>query len=90
MDLRTTESALLELCEELGISESDMSGKVSFEGKDPYVASKHHLGESTATLLALFGMELAAIWKLRTGKGQDIKVNVRNAMCNLAAIMYAK
>ncbi len=89
-ELRTTRSALKELSEELGISETDMGGKVTFEGKDPFVASKHHLGESMATLLALFGMELAAIWKQRTGKGQDVKVNVRNAMCNLAAIMYAK
>ena len=38
LELRTTQSALLELCEELGISESDMGGKVTFEGKDPYVA----------------------------------------------------
>ena len=90
VELRTTQSAVMELCEELGISEADIGGKVTFEGKDPFVASKHHLGNSTAALLAMFGMELAAIWKQRTGKGQDVKVNVRNAMCNLAAIMYAK
>jgi crotonobetainyl-CoA:carnitine CoA-transferase CaiB-like acyl-CoA transferase len=89
VEFRTTESALLELSEELGISESDMDGNVTFEGKDPLVASKHHLGDSTATLLALFGMELAAIWKHRTGKGQDVKVHARNAICNLAAMLYA-
>lgn len=49
VELRTTQSALLELCQELGISESDTGGKVTFEGNDSYVASKHHLGESTAT-----------------------------------------
>jgi crotonobetainyl-CoA:carnitine CoA-transferase CaiB-like acyl-CoA transferase len=89
-EVRTTASALLELSEELGISEADMGGKVTIEGKDPLVASKHHLGDSTATLLALLGMELAAIWKDRTGKGQDVKVNLRNAICNLAAFLYAK
>jgi hypothetical protein len=35
MELRTTESALLELSQELWISESDMGGKVTFEGKYP-------------------------------------------------------
>jgi hypothetical protein len=38
MELRTTESALLELSQELGISESDMGGKVTFEGKYPLPA----------------------------------------------------
>lgn len=27
----------MELCEELGISEADIGGKVTFEGKDPFV-----------------------------------------------------
>jgi crotonobetainyl-CoA:carnitine CoA-transferase CaiB-like acyl-CoA transferase len=83
-------SALEELCAELGISEADFGGKLKIEGKDPVVASRHHIGESTSVLLALFGMELAAIWKQRTGRSQDVKVNVRNAVCNLAAIFYAK
>ena len=63
----------------LGISEADFGGKLNIEGKDPVVASRHHIGESTAVLLALLGMELAAIWKQRTGRSQDVKVNVRNA-----------
>lgn len=87
---KTLTSALKELSTELGISEADFGGKLTIEGKDPIVASRHHLGESTAVLLALFGMELAAIWKQRTGKSQDIRVNVNNALCNLAAIFYAR
>ena len=87
---KTITSALEELGAELGISEADFGGKVKIEGKDPVVASRHHIGDSTAVLLALFGMELAAIWKQRTGRSQDVKVNVRNAVCNLAAMLYAK
>ena len=87
---QTIASALEELGKELGISESDFGGTVKIEGKDPIVASRHHIGDSTSVLLALFGMELAAIWKQRTGRSQDVKVNVRNAICNLAAILYAK
>ena len=87
---KTVTSALAELCAELGISEDDFGGKLKSEGKDPVVASRHHLGESMSVLLGLFGMELAAIWKQRTGKSQDVRVNVRNALCNLAAIFYAK
>lgn len=86
----TVSSALEQLCAEIGISEADFGGKVHIKGKDPVVASKHHLGDGMAVLLALFGMELAAIWKQRTGASQDVSVNVRNAVCNLAAIFYAK
>lgn len=87
---KTITSALKELGSELGISETDFGGKLKIEGKDPVVASRHHIGESTAVLLALFGMELAAIWKQRTGNSQDIKVKVSNAVCNLAALFYAR
>lgn len=87
---KTITSALEELGAELGVSEADFGGKLKIEGKDPVVASKHHIGESTSVLLALFGMELAAIWKQRTGNSQDVKVNVHNAVCNLAAVLYAK
>lgn len=86
----TLQSALKELREELGISEQDFGGKLTISGKDPVVASRHHIGESTAVLLALFGMEIAAIWKARTGRSQDLKIEVRKAVCQLAAMMYAK
>lgn len=87
---KTITSALAELSAELGISEADFGGTLTITGKDPVVASPHHIGESTAVLLALFGMELAAIWRERTGEGQDVKVEVRRAVCNLAAVLYAK
>src|SRR5512137_1484068 len=87
---KTIAGALVELGTELGLSEADFGGTLKIEGKDPVVASRHHLGDSTSVLLGLFGMELAAIWKQRTGKSQDVKVNVRNAVCNLAAMLYAK
>ena len=87
---KTITSALEELGAELGVAEADFGGKLKIEGKDPVVASKHHIGESTSVLLALFGMELAAIWKQRTGNSQHVKVNVHNAVCNLAAVLYAK
>ncbi len=87
---KTITSALAELSAELGIWAADFGGQVKIEGKDPVVASRHHIGDSTTVLLALFGMELAAIWKQRTGRSQDVKVSVRNAVCNLAAVLYAK
>lgn len=73
---KTITSALEVLSAELGISEVDFGGTLTIEGKDPIVASRHHIGESTAVLLGLFAMELAAIWKQRTGRSQDVKVNV--------------
>jgi len=43
-----------------------------------------------AVLLATFGAELAALWRLRSGLGQNIRVDVDKAVCQLAAIYYAK
>ena len=88
--MKTMAEALAELFRLLGVSESDAGGKVVITGKDPIVASRHHIGEATAVLLATFGTELAALWKMRTGRGQDVHVNVRNAVCQLAAFFYAR
>ncbi|MBX9943502.1 MAG: CoA transferase [Reyranella sp.] len=81
---------LIELLQLLGVSEADTGGKVTIEGNDPVVASRHHIGEATAVLLAAFGIEMAALWKMRTGRGQDVHVKVRNAVCQLAAFFYAR
>lgn len=65
--MRTMQTALDELYALLGLSESDVGGEITTEGRDPVVASPHHIGEATAVLLAAFGAEVAALWKLRGG-----------------------
>lgn len=88
--IKDMQSALAELYELLGLSESDTGGKVTIEGNDPVVASRHHIGEATAVQLAAFGAEMAALWKMRSGRGQDVLVDVRKAICQLAAIFYCR
>lgn len=79
-----------ELITLLGISEADTGGAVTISGQDPVVASRHHIGEATAVLLAAFGTEVAALWRTRTGSGQDVRVDVRDAVCQLAEYFYAR
>ncbi len=86
----TMQTALDELLGLLNFSESDMGGAIRIEGQDPVFASRHHIGEATAVLLATLGTEIAAVWKMRSGQGQDVLGNVRKAVCQLAAIYYAK
>ena len=42
----TITNALAEPGAMLGVSEADVFGNAKIEGKDPIIASRHHLGES--------------------------------------------
>jgi crotonobetainyl-CoA:carnitine CoA-transferase CaiB-like acyl-CoA transferase len=82
------EEALVELMDQLGLSLEDFGGKHNWTGGDPYIYSKHHIGDATSVLLSLFGMEIAAIWKARTGETEDVTVKVENSIPELGAIFY--
>jgi hypothetical protein len=63
-----------------GLSAKDAGGKVSFYSMDPIVKSNIRLGAGSS--IGLMGKAIAAakIWKLRTGKGQDLKVNLAQGL----------
>lgn len=67
------------LLETIGIRAADFGGNINIAGADPVVSSRHRLGGATACALAAQGAAVAAIWKERTGRGQDISVDVRRA-----------
>lgn len=62
-----------------GLSIEDSGGKVSFAGKDPVRKTVMKAGGSMACVLAANAVAEAAIWKERTGEGQDIHVDLRKA-----------
>jgi crotonobetainyl-CoA:carnitine CoA-transferase CaiB-like acyl-CoA transferase len=65
---------------QMGVLPEELAGAVTIAGADPIVASPHHLGAASAAALAAQGAAVAAIWKLRTGRGQDVAVDLRRAV----------
>jgi len=69
-----------EVLKDVGLTAADSGGKLSFYGQDPILASPHRFGSMAAVGLAARSVALAALWKDRTGEGQDIHVDVRKAL----------
>jgi hypothetical protein len=68
------------LLNSVGAATSESGGSLSFYGKDPIVPSAVRFGSMAAVSLAAKALQIASIWRLRTGRSQDIKVDVRKAL----------
>ena len=66
-------------CQNSGHITEDSGGEVTFAGKEPIRKTVMNAGASTACILAANAVSDAAIWRERTGEGQDIHVDLRNA-----------
>src|SRR5262247_4558472 len=69
-----------EVLNDVGLKTADSGGKLTFYGQDPIIPSPHRFGAMAAVGLAARSVALAALWKDRTGEGQDIHVDVRKAL----------
>jgi crotonobetainyl-CoA:carnitine CoA-transferase CaiB-like acyl-CoA transferase len=86
-DLHTTLDVVLS---DIGLSATDSGGKLTFYGKDPIVPSCLRFGSMAAIALAAKAVAAAGIWKLRSGEGQDIYVDVRKALRRFAGFFENK
>ena len=68
------------LLDQMGVLPGEIAGNVTIAGADPVVASPHRLGAASAAALAAQGAAVAAIWKMRSGRGQDVSVDLRRAV----------
>src|SRR6188472_3019339 len=68
----------------VGLSAADSGGKITFYGKDPIVPSPLRFGAMSAIGLAAKAVAASAIWRTRSGEGQDIHVDVRKALRRFA------
>src|SRR5260221_673664 len=73
-------SELRALLKGIDLAPEDSGGKVTFAGEDPIFPSVHRLGAVGALALAANAVGIAAIWRMRTGRGQDISVDLRHAI----------
>jgi len=61
----------------IGGSAADGGGNVKFIGQDPLLRSHFRIGSSMAIPAMAAAVGAAAIWKDRTGEGQDAQVDLR-------------
>lgn len=70
----------LRLLDAIGVAEADVGGRVTITGSDPVVPSRYRTGAAAAAALAAMGAAVAAIWRMRSGRGQDVTVDIPRAV----------
>ena len=77
------DGAFAQFMRDIGGSAEDGGGKVTFTGADPILRSHFRIGASMAIPAMAAGVGAAAIWKDRTGQGQDLRVDLRESVWNV-------
>ena len=75
---------------DIGMTVADSGGRLSFYGQDPIISSPHRFGVMAAIGLAAKSVAAAALWRARTGEGQDIHVDVRKALRRFCGFFEGK
>jgi crotonobetainyl-CoA:carnitine CoA-transferase CaiB-like acyl-CoA transferase len=75
---------------DVGMTTSDSGGKLTFYGQDPIIPSRIRFGAMAAIGLAAKSVSVAALWRQRSGEGQDISVDVRKAFMRFCGFFEGK
>ncbi|MGC0250358.1 CoA transferase [Pseudactinotalea sp. Z1748] len=73
-------AALADLLEPVGLSPEDTGGQVTFAGADPMVPEKVRLGAGIGIPMMAGAVGAAALHRIRTGVGQDLHLDLRQAI----------
>ena len=80
--------ALTQILSTVGWDEQRAAGVEISGDKDPILPTSFRIGETAAASLAAVGLAVSDIWKLKTGRSQDAKVDVRRATASLRSGKY--
>src|SRR3984893_6225224 len=75
---------------DVGMTASDSGGKLTFYGQDPIIPSPIRFGGMAAIGLGAKSVSVAALWRQRSGEGQDISVDVRKAFMRFCGFFEGK
>src|SRR6516165_7904850 len=65
---------------ELGLSPENTGGSITFIGEDPIFPSKHRLAACIGIPMMAGAAGVADIWRQRSGRGQDLTLDLRKAI----------
>jgi crotonobetainyl-CoA:carnitine CoA-transferase CaiB-like acyl-CoA transferase len=66
------------------------SQQAKLDGRDPILANRFPVSEAAAAVLAAGGVAAADLWELKTGRRQDVRVDVRKAGLSLRATIVMR
>ena len=67
---------------------AELAAGVGFTGDDPVFQTPYRIGAAGAAALGAVGLAVADLWRLRTGRGQRVTVDVRAAAASLKSARY--
>ena len=73
-----------DLLDEVGLT-VPADDRVTIVGQDPILGNRFPVGEAAAVALAAGGVAASDLWELKTGRRQDVSVEVRRAAVSLRA-----
>jgi hypothetical protein len=76
--------ALDSLLASIGLTSADAGGSVTFAGADPIFDSRLRLGAAIGIPVMAGAVAAAAIWRTRAGRGQDLHLDLREAIHGVA------
>jgi hypothetical protein len=82
--------AVNDVLKDVGLSTADSGGKLTFYGRDPIIPSPHRFGTMAGVASAAKAVAISALWRDRSGEGQDIAVDVRKALRRFAGFYDRK
>lgn len=77
------DAAFADFMAKIGASAGDAGGKVKFTGSDPILRSHFRIGACMAIPAMGAAVGAAAVWRERTGEGQDLRVDLRESVYNV-------
>lgn len=78
------------LLTELGLTTEATGGEIRLRGDEPANVSPHRLGTIGAVTMAAQAAGIAAVWKQRSGRGQDVRVHIPRALQGLRSMQYVR
>ncbi len=72
--------AVNQVLSDVGLATSDSGGTLTFYGADPILPTPIRFGTMAAVGIGAKSVAVAALWRARTGEGQDIFLDVRKAL----------
>ncbi len=78
-----------DLLDEVGLAVSPTQ-QATLDGQDPILANRFPVSEAAAAALAAGGVAASDLWALKTGRTQDVRVDVRKAGLSLRATLVMR
>ncbi|MGH6798344.1 MAG: CoA transferase, partial [Roseiarcus sp.] len=79
----SVDTAFANFMRDIGGSAEDAGGTITFTGSDPILRSHFRIGSAMAVPAMGAAVGAAAIWRERTGEGQDLRVDLRESVYNV-------